>query len=123
MLRVETAYDTDGRAYLYTSYNAATGGSVINRVVRLAGAIDLHVISHERDDRTRAIPPAPEAIAVAPVGAERGAADQGRPYRRATRRASSAPRTNRSATTTKMMVAAISSVESAARVGFWYCSR
>ena len=78
---------------------------------------------HERDDRTRAIPSAPESIAIAPVRAERRSADHQRPYPRATRRASSAPRTNLSATTTNTMVAAMSSVESAARVGFWYCSR
>jgi RHS repeat-associated protein len=30
--RIETAYDTGDRPYLYTSYNAASGGSVVNQV-------------------------------------------------------------------------------------------
>jgi YD repeat-containing protein len=30
--RLETAYDTAGRAYLYTSYDAASGGNVVNQV-------------------------------------------------------------------------------------------
>src|SRR5207244_6613787 len=30
--RIETAYDTGGRPYLFTSYNAASGGSIVNQV-------------------------------------------------------------------------------------------
>jgi RHS repeat-associated protein len=30
--RIETAYDTGNRPYLFTSYNAATGGSIVNQV-------------------------------------------------------------------------------------------
>jgi RHS repeat-associated protein len=30
--RIETAYDTGDRAYLFTSYNAASGGSIVNQV-------------------------------------------------------------------------------------------
>jgi YD repeat-containing protein len=30
--RLETAYDTAGRPYLYTSYDAATGGNIVNQV-------------------------------------------------------------------------------------------
>ena len=32
--RIETAYDTQGNAYLLTSYDAATGGNVVNQVQR-----------------------------------------------------------------------------------------
>ncbi len=32
--RIETAYDSQGNAYLLTSYSAATGGSVVNQVQR-----------------------------------------------------------------------------------------
>ena len=30
--RLETAYDTGDRPYLFTSYNAASGGTVVNQV-------------------------------------------------------------------------------------------
>src|SRR5207245_466148 len=30
--RIETAYDTGDRPYLFTSYNAASGGSIVNQV-------------------------------------------------------------------------------------------
>src|SRR5947209_6343973 len=30
--RLETAYDTGGRPYLYTSFDAATGGNIVNQV-------------------------------------------------------------------------------------------
>ena len=30
--RMETAYDTQGNAYLFTSYNAASGGTALNQV-------------------------------------------------------------------------------------------
>ena len=30
--RIETAYDTQGNAYLFTSYNAASGGTIVNQV-------------------------------------------------------------------------------------------
>ncbi len=33
--RIETAYDTAGNAYLFTSYNAASSGSVVNQVQRV----------------------------------------------------------------------------------------
>src|SRR5258708_5040575 len=32
--RIETAYDTQGNAYLLTSYDAASGGNVVNQVQR-----------------------------------------------------------------------------------------
>lgn len=32
--RIETAYDTAGRAYLFTSYDATSGGNVVNQVQR-----------------------------------------------------------------------------------------
>src|SRR5205823_8842949 len=32
--RIETAYDTQGNPYLLTSYNATSGGSVVNQVQR-----------------------------------------------------------------------------------------
>jgi RHS repeat-associated protein len=32
--RMETAYDSAGRAYLFTSYDAATGGNIVNQVLR-----------------------------------------------------------------------------------------
>ena len=32
MRRIETAYDSQGNAYLFTSYDAASGGSVVNQV-------------------------------------------------------------------------------------------
>src|SRR5215471_16269231 len=32
--RIETAYDTQGNAYLFTSYDAASGGNVVNQVQR-----------------------------------------------------------------------------------------
>jgi RHS repeat-associated protein len=32
--RLETAYDTQGNAYLFTSYDAAVGGNVVNQVLR-----------------------------------------------------------------------------------------
>jgi RHS repeat-associated protein len=34
VLRIDTAYDTQGNPYLITSYNAATGGSIVNQVQR-----------------------------------------------------------------------------------------
>jgi RHS repeat-associated protein len=34
VLRLETAYNTAGQAYLFTSYNAASAGSVVNQVQR-----------------------------------------------------------------------------------------
>ena len=30
--RIDTAYDTQGNAYLFTSYDAASGGSIVNQV-------------------------------------------------------------------------------------------
>ncbi len=32
VLRLQTAYDTGGRPYLFTSFNAASGGSIVNQV-------------------------------------------------------------------------------------------
>jgi RHS repeat-associated protein len=32
--RIETAYDTQGNAYLFTSYDAASGGNIVNQVQR-----------------------------------------------------------------------------------------
>lgn len=32
--RIETAYDTAGRAYLFTSYDATSGGNIVNQVLR-----------------------------------------------------------------------------------------
>ncbi len=32
--RIETAYDTQGNVYLITSYDAASGGSVVNQIQR-----------------------------------------------------------------------------------------
>src|SRR6202022_563751 len=32
VLRLETAYDTGDRPYLFTSYNAASGGSIVNQL-------------------------------------------------------------------------------------------
>jgi hypothetical protein len=32
VLRLETAYDSAGNPYLFTSYDAATGGNVVNQV-------------------------------------------------------------------------------------------
>jgi len=34
VLRRETKYDTQGNAYLFTSFDAATGGSIVNQVKR-----------------------------------------------------------------------------------------
>ncbi len=34
VLRLETAYDTQGNPYLLTSYNATSGGSIVNQVLR-----------------------------------------------------------------------------------------
>jgi RHS repeat-associated protein len=34
VLRLETAYDTQGNPYLFTSYNATSSGSVVNQVLR-----------------------------------------------------------------------------------------
>jgi two-component system, OmpR family, sensor histidine kinase KdpD len=48
-------------------WNELTNGSVINRVVRLAGPIDVHVISHEPADNTVSLPRMPRRRAtVAP---------------------------------------------------------
>src|SRR5207249_6507959 len=33
--RLETAYDTGGRPYLYTSYDAASGGNIVNQVLQI----------------------------------------------------------------------------------------
>ena len=30
--RIETAYDAQGNAYLHTSYDAASGGNIVNQV-------------------------------------------------------------------------------------------
>jgi YD repeat-containing protein len=32
--RLETAYDTGGRAYLFSSYSASSGGTLVNQVQR-----------------------------------------------------------------------------------------
>jgi hypothetical protein len=34
VLRLETAYDGQGNASLFTSYNAASGGTIVNQVQR-----------------------------------------------------------------------------------------
>jgi hypothetical protein len=33
-LPIEIAYDTQGNAYLFTSYDAATGGNIVNQIQR-----------------------------------------------------------------------------------------
>ncbi|HLJ97197.1 MAG TPA: RHS repeat-associated core domain-containing protein [Gemmataceae bacterium] len=35
ILRLETAYDSAGRPYLYTSYDAASGGNIVNQVMQI----------------------------------------------------------------------------------------
>ena len=40
MLRIDTAYDTQGNAYLTTSYNAASGGSIVNQVEDVYNGLD-----------------------------------------------------------------------------------
>jgi len=34
MFRIETEYDAQGNAYLLTSYDAATSGSIVNQIQR-----------------------------------------------------------------------------------------
>src|SRR5207244_2107092 len=38
--RIQTAYDTGGRRYLFTSYDAATGGNIVNQVQRTYNGLD-----------------------------------------------------------------------------------
>src|SRR5207237_9367236 len=47
VLRIETAYDTDGRPYLYTSYNAATGGSVVNQVQQVYNGLSQLITEYQ----------------------------------------------------------------------------
>ncbi len=51
--RLETAYDTAGRPYLFTSYNAATGGTVVNEVKRDFNG--LGQLTHEYQCHTGAV--------------------------------------------------------------------
>jgi hypothetical protein len=40
VLRIQTAYDALGNPYLTTSYNAATGGSIVNQVQDVFNGLD-----------------------------------------------------------------------------------
>jgi RHS repeat-associated protein len=51
ILRLETAYDSQGNAYKFTSYNAASGGSVVNQVVRLYNGLN-QLVSESQDTTT-----------------------------------------------------------------------
>ena len=55
--RIETAYDTQGNPYLFTSYDAASGGSVVNQVqdvLQRPGPADRRVPVPQRGGEHRA---------------------------------------------------------------------
>jgi RHS repeat-associated protein len=47
VLRIETAYDTDDRPYLYTSYNAASGGSIVNQVQQVYNGLSQLITEYQ----------------------------------------------------------------------------
>ncbi|HEV3447791.1 MAG TPA: DUF4214 domain-containing protein [Gemmataceae bacterium] len=47
VLRLETAYDTDDRPYLFTSYNAASGGSIVNQVQRVYNGLSQLITEYQ----------------------------------------------------------------------------
>ena len=81
--RVETAYDSQGNAYLFTNYDAASGGSIVNQVQRgfnglgqltaewqsHSGAVNTSLLAlHHRRDRckSRRREPPPSAVESSP---------------------------------------------------------
>jgi len=54
--RLETAYDTGGRPYLYTSYDAASGGNIVNQVMQIYNG--LGQLSTEYQSHTGTVDPA-----------------------------------------------------------------
>src|SRR5205807_6848791 len=49
--RLETAYDTGGRPYLYTSYDAASGGNVVNQVQEAYNGLRQQIAEYQAQDR------------------------------------------------------------------------
>jgi RHS repeat-associated protein len=47
VLLLATAYDTGGRPYLYTSYNAATGGNVVNQVQQVYNGLSQLITEYQ----------------------------------------------------------------------------
>src|SRR5262249_8406053 len=47
LLRIETAYDTDDRPYLYTSYNAVSGGSIVNQVQQVYNGLSQLITEYQ----------------------------------------------------------------------------
>jgi RHS repeat-associated protein len=45
--RIETAYDTQGNAYLFTSYDAPSGGNIVNQVERLYNGLGQLVTEYQ----------------------------------------------------------------------------
>jgi RHS repeat-associated protein len=45
--RIATAYDTDDRPYLYTSYNAASGGSIVNQVQQVYNGLSQLITEYQ----------------------------------------------------------------------------
>src|SRR5207245_1141682 len=47
VLRIERAFDTDDRPYLYTSYNAASGGSIVNQVQQVYNGLSQLITEYQ----------------------------------------------------------------------------
>src|SRR5262249_45327111 len=45
--RLETAYDTGGRPFLYTSYDAASGGNVVNQVQQVYNGLSQLITEYQ----------------------------------------------------------------------------
>src|SRR5258708_12543721 len=50
--RIETAYDTQGNAYLFTSYNAASGGTALNQVENIYNGLGQLTAQWQEPSRT-----------------------------------------------------------------------
>jgi hypothetical protein len=71
--RIETAYDAQGNAYLVTSYDAASGGSVVNQVQRAfngLGQLTTEWQSHSGAVNTSTTPKVQYAYSEMPSGAD-----------------------------------------------------
>ena len=70
MRRIETAYDSQGNVYLLTSYDAASGGNVVNQVQRefnglgqMTKQYQALVAVRDAEPRRRGVPPIKELLA------------------------------------------------------------
>src|SRR5207248_2026517 len=49
--RLEAAYDTAGRPYLYTSYDAASGGNIVNQVLQIYNGLGQLITEYQSHAR------------------------------------------------------------------------